>query len=105
MAIDHLGENDDETITLNNLYDVMNIKGGLTYDDIYSKSVIYETKIDRSLWRKGVHHHHSTGEKHWHTNIKPQKSHARDTRGSKTVENMDYWIGFICKYIRTESNT
>ena len=46
MAIDYLGENDDETITRNDLYDVMNIKSGLTYDDIYSKTYMKQKLID-----------------------------------------------------------
>ena len=40
--------------------------------------------------------------KHCYTNTKPQKSHTRSTRGSKTIENTDYLIRLIGKYIRPE---
>ena len=45
MAIDYLEENNDETITLNDLYDEMKIKSGLTYDDIYLKSYMKQKLI------------------------------------------------------------
>ena len=46
IAIDCLEENDEETITLTDLFNVMKVKRALTYDDIYSKSYMKQKLTD-----------------------------------------------------------
>ena len=97
MTIDYIEKNDDKTITLNDLYDVMKIKSGFTYDDIYSKSYMKQKLIDNYGQNVSIT---TIRQKQKQTSNLIHRIQEADEEG-KTVET-GYLIGRIGKYIRTD---
>ena len=56
-ATEYLELNDNETITMAELHEVMRTRSGHDEDQLYT---IAETRVGGSLWSEGIHHHSST---------------------------------------------